>query len=138
MFLQKGVIILLMKSEYGFILPLTLGLMFIISSVVLYQTERYVIEKRFYFEQAEIVTLETLLQMATVDLLNDLRKDELSDKGDYIYDKGIVTFSVLSQGERKIEFMLQAKTFQGRQRFIQLHYDKVKKEVTEWWEGSVL
>jgi len=126
-----------MKRDSGFVLPLTLALMLIVSTLVLYHTERYVSEKRFFFEQSEILKIDTLLQMGMVDLLRDLQEETLRNNQRYVYENGIVLVRIRFESEERMELTVLAKTFQDRQRYVYLNYDKKSKAVTDWVEGQL-
>lgn len=110
------------QSQRGFILPITLVIMFIVSSYAAFMINQYVTEKKFFFEQSEARTNEQLLQMALFDSKHFLASSEEYFSGSFHYEAGEVAFIVKSETESIKSIFLISKTLEQRSKQIKYFY----------------
>jgi len=124
-----------MRNERGFILPITLVILFIVSSFTIFQINQFTTEKKLLFEQSEVITNERLLQMAIVDVTDFLTSN--SDEyfsGDFQYEKGEVAFIVKAETEKIKSITLISKTLGQRSRQVKYFYYLEKGTFLPWLE----
>lgn len=133
------------RNERGFVLPLTMIILFLLFSFLLHEIKIYETEKQFVHHQEDMLTLDRLLQMAAVDI----EKNRLSDWPDsFMYDNGTVDYSegTIPKGvdldpENVIYLKLEAKVIGGSEQegfgsrhISYVYYDKDKKKIVRWVE----
>ncbi|WP_209123049.1 competence type IV pilus minor pilin ComGG [Alkalihalobacillus sp. BA299] len=126
-----------MCNQKGFILPLTLTLCLFLSLALFHLLEVYIVEKRFYSEQEEILIIESLLQMATIDLLHSVEIIDYQSSGEFHYEKGVATYWILEDSHDTLNIQLKVTTNSKRQRVVRLILDKVRMRVKEWIEVTM-
>lgn len=124
-----------MTNQRGFILPITLVILFIVSSYAAFLINQYVIEKKFFFEQTEVRTNERLLQMALVDSRHFLAgSSEDYFSGTFHYDDGEVAFIVNAETEYIKSITLISKTLEQRSKRIKYFYYLETETFLPWLE----
>lgn len=124
-----------MTNQRGFILPITLVIMFIVSSYAAFMINQYVTEKKFFFEQSEARTNERLLQMALVDSRHLLASS--SDEyysGTFYYEAGEVAFIINAETEHVKSISLVSKTLEQRSKRIKYFYYLENGTFLPWLE----
>lgn len=113
-----------MRNEKGFILPLTLIILFLLTNYTIYQIRQYVIEKEILFEQSEALSAERLLQVGIVDIEKFIEtKQQLFEcSGILYYDEGEVSYTVKKDSEKTYHIILLSKTKNNRTRQINYTY----------------
>lgn len=122
-----------MTNQRGFILPITLVIMFIVSSYAAFMVNQYVTEKKFLFEQSEVQSNERLLQMALVDsrpLLASGSDEYFS--GTFHYEAGEVAFIVNAETEYIKSISLISKTLAQRSKRIKYFYYLENETFLPW------
>ncbi len=123
----------MMNNEKGFILPITLFVVFLLTSFVTFQVNQYKIEKEIIHEQNELYTAERLLQMAIVDLQEMIEHlDDDLYSGNLHYEKGEVTFVIRSETDEIISIHLISNTKRQRSKQIKYYYYLSKETVLPW------
>lgn len=130
------------RNERGFILPITLIIVFLLVSLVLQQIKVYETEKRFFNHQEEMVTIDQLLQIGAVDLEKRLSSDPKLKSGEFSNENGKVVYENLSlpddtdlDRKKVLRFTLTAQTGDnGSSHSSQVYYDKDKKKIIRWVE----
>ncbi|MFV8827928.1 competence type IV pilus minor pilin ComGG [Alkalihalobacterium sp. APHAB7] len=125
------------NGQKGFILPMTLILCLLLSLALMHVLDVYLTEKKFYAEQEEIFLLESLLQMAAVDIVDDLTTNRLSDSGAFNYEKGAAVYWILEETHDTLNIQLKVRTEKEKQRVVRLLLDKEKMRVKEWIEYTM-
>ncbi|MDE5412284.1 competence type IV pilus minor pilin ComGG [Alkalihalobacterium chitinilyticum] len=125
------------NGQKGFILPITLIFCLLLSLALMHVLDMYLTEKKFYAEQEEIFLLESLLQMATVDLVDDLTTNRLSSTGAFNYEKGTAVYWILEDTHDTVNIQLKVRTDKERQRVVRFLLDKDKMRVKEWIEYTM-
>lgn len=125
------------NGQKGFILPITLILCLFLSLALMHVLDVYLTEKKFYAEQEEIFLLESLLQMAAVDIVDDLITNRLSASGAFNYEKGAAVYWILEETHDTLNIQLKVRTEKERQRVVRLLLDKEKMRVKEWIEYTM-
>ncbi|HET7579758.1 MAG TPA: competence type IV pilus minor pilin ComGG [Bacillales bacterium] len=124
-----------MHKEGGFVLPLTLVVLFLVSAFLLHEIKLYETEKRFLHASEEMFTLDRLLQMADVDLERNLSRSASSrNLGILLYKNGKVRYSVEPFSTNVVRITLKAKTNDGGKHISHAYYDKIKKKIIRWEE----
>lgn len=121
-------------NEQGFILPLTLVIVFLISAFLLHEVKMYETEKQFMYTREDMFTLNQLMEMAHVDLQARLRNAKYKD-GIFRFPKGTVHFSVKKSGKDMLRITLQAETKNGGVHVSRVYYNKTKQKIVRWEEG---
>ncbi|WP_216831712.1 competence type IV pilus minor pilin ComGG [Alkalihalobacterium elongatum] len=122
------------NEQKGFILPVTLLLCLFVSLSLIHLLGLYVTEKKFYVEQGEIFVLESLMQMATADLIHQIGFGDINSTGEFYYEKGVAAYWILGDSHDTLNIQLKVMTEKGRQRFVTLLVDKEQLRVKEWIE----
>lgn len=125
-----------MNNERGFILPVTIVLLFILTTSLFHQVATYEREKRFHFEIEQQFYLDQMLQMATVDFLTLLKTDRILASGMFSYAKGNVYYWVLSEDDEMIQIEFTVLTERNRQRNVEMTIDKAQFVVIHWLEKA--
>lgn len=124
-----------MTNQRGFILPITLVILFIVSSYAAFLINQYVIEKKFFFEQTEVRTNERLLQMALVDSRHFLASSsEEYYSGTFYYEAGEVAFIINAETECIKSITLISKTLEQRSKRIKYFYYLETETFLPWLE----
>lgn len=123
------------SDEGGFVLPLTLVVLFLLSAFLLHEIKLYETETRFLHASEEMFTLNRLLQMADVDLERNLSHSaSIRNQGVLIYTKGKVLYSIEPFSMNIVRITLKAKTKDGGMHISHAYYDKLKKKIIRWEE----
>ncbi|WP_096201236.1 competence type IV pilus minor pilin ComGG [Bacillus sp. FJAT-45350] len=112
-------------------------MMLFVSAFTLHQIDRLQSERKFFQEQTEIITIESLLQMGTLDMVNLLKRDLYGKNGQFNYTNGTVTYWIQTNSRDKVEVLLNVKTIQNRQRYVRLFFNKELGIVYELWEVTM-
>ncbi|OLO42878.1 hypothetical protein BTR23_02445 [Alkalihalophilus pseudofirmus] len=123
-----------MGNQKGFILPTTIMLCLFMSLAVLHLVEVYMTEKNFSFEQEEIFMIESLMQMAIVDLVHEIGMMEQNYSSEFHYDNGTATYWILEESHDTFNIQLKVRTTSDRQRVVRVLLDKEQMRVKEWIE----
>ncbi|WNF37797.1 competence type IV pilus minor pilin ComGG [Bacillaceae bacterium IKA-2] len=124
-----------MTNQRGFILPITLVIMFIVSSYTAFMINQYVIEKKFFFEQTEARANERLLQMGLVDSRYFLASsNEEYFSGTFYYEEGEVAFIVNVETEHIKSITLISTTLEQRSKRIKYFYYLETETFLPWLE----
>jgi len=120
-------------QEAGYILPITVILVFILCAVIAEQTRYYLSEKQFFAAETTIFQLEELLQVAVVDL-KQKNREELLSTSSLQYIHGTVICNVREIDEETLRIILQAKPKNGGSRYAHFLMNTNEGIITEWWE----
>ncbi|OIJ16060.1 hypothetical protein BKP35_03505 [Anaerobacillus arseniciselenatis] len=122
-----------MNNERGFILPITLFVVFLLSSFVTFQLNQYMIEKEIMNEKAEAFTAERLIQMAIVDLEDVIVNiDSNPNTGTLYYENGEVMFIIDSETDEIKSIHLISKTSSDRSKQMKYYYYLSNETVLPW------
>lgn len=122
-----------LSNQKGFILPLTVIVLFLLASFTLFQIRQYVIERDFYFEYSEAFTNERLLQLAIVDVAKkiDQSTERIDLSGILYYDKGEVSYQIRSKEKCSYSILLTSKTKNNRLRQLNYTYSILRGECAQ-------
>lgn len=123
-----------MNNEKGFILPLSMVLLFLLSSSLFHQIAVYEREKRFQMEQEQYAVIQTLLQMATVDLLTLVANGGQTLSGYFEYEQGKVYYWQTDEMDQFVYIDFNIITNAERQRYVRIGIDKENLVVIDWRE----
>lgn len=121
-------------NQKGYLLPTTLILLFLFSSIILHQLNMYGIEKRFYMEQEQVYLLQYLQQMASYDLLTIVGEESLEEEGLFFYEKGFARYMVTNEIEPNVVIQLHVETDKNRKRTSRLVLNKEGRRIVSWRE----
>lgn len=125
-------------NENGFILPVTMILLFIVTSSLFHQISIYEREKRFHFELEQKYNIDHMLQMATVDLITLVKTDEIVASGMFDYTKGKIYYWILAEDDEMIQIEFTVLTDKNRQRNVEMIIDKNQYNVINWLEKATI
>ncbi|MEK4565609.1 competence type IV pilus minor pilin ComGG [Alkalihalobacillus sp. FSL R5-0424] len=117
-----------MNCEKGFAYPVTLLLVAVLTLSCLYTIQLYELEKRVVFEQEKLMQMDHLMQMAVVDVLH--QPDKVNEKGDFHYEVGSVSYSMLGQSDVSVQIELHGRIGENHKRWSILHYNKENGTIT--------
>lgn len=123
-----------MNNERGFILPLTIILLFLLSSTLFHQISVYEREKRFHAEIEQQFYIQQLLQMATADILSEIEREAPLISGQFNYDIGNAYYWLLAEEEQFVHIDLNVITTNNKQRNVEIVFDKNHLVVVDWLE----
>lgn len=124
-----------MNNEKGFVLPITLIIMFLLCSFVLFQVSLYDAEKKLLKEERDLYTAERVLQMGVIDVSKLIiidHRDHFSGK--IYYEEGEVTYNVKKEREGIKSIHLISKTVQQKSKRITFYYYVNDESVLPWLE----
>ncbi|WP_179298760.1 competence type IV pilus minor pilin ComGG [Evansella halocellulosilytica] len=123
------------ENEKGFVLFLSLLLMFLLTGTLLHLLTIYENEKSFIYLEKERNTVDNLLLTTTIhitELMNEENKEHFVS-GEMLYDGGVVTYTLLP--EDTLYFIsLEAQTHNGTTRVVDISYDYEHNEILDWRE----
>lgn len=122
------------NKEAGFILPLTLIIMFLLSAVVLFEVRDFMHKRIFYEKQQELFTIESLLQMAAVDLVDRMNEAVVETTGTFSYEHGSAHYWMEPVTHDTVYIQMTMETNAKNKRLVRITYDVEKKKITHWWE----
>lgn len=123
----------MVKNEKGIIMPITLFIVFLLSSYVFFQINQYKIEKELFNEQSELYTAERLLHKAFVDIKQLLNSSSSSSySGTLHYSNGEVTYIVSQISNEKKSITLISRTLQNRSKRFQYYFHLKNETVSPW------
>lgn len=108
--------------------------MFLLSSSLLHQVGIYEREKRFQFEQEQFSIMESLFQMAIVDIFTLFLNEELSSSDHLYYETGFVEYWKDIETHEVVYINILVNTNNQRQRFGRIGIDKEKAVIKDWLE----
>ncbi|MGO4887137.1 competence type IV pilus minor pilin ComGG [Anaerobacillus sp. MEB173] len=126
-----------MNNEKGFVTPVTLILSLLLFSLLFYQVQQYTVEKRFLKEQEEILTMDALMQMGVVDIIDIIGAFDTPPQtltGQLRYVKGNVHYVIAPGTEERLSVKLECVTNNGRKRNIEIFYDIISSDIIDWIE----
>jgi hypothetical protein len=119
------------RNEKGFILPVTMVIVFLLAGFVLHEVKMHETDSKFLIERQSSEKLDELLQMAVVDVQNP----SIEREGLFYYDGGTVRYQILStESENVVKVDLTAKTSDGKARVVHYRYDTMKNKIIMWEE----
>lgn len=122
-------------NEDGFILPLTMVIIFLICAFLLHEIKMYEAEKRFLQTREDLFVTDQMMQMAVVDLKVRLHHSNFKG-GTFLYKKGTVRYSIKNTtGSNMLCITLRAKANSGGLHVSRMYYDKMKQKIVRWEEG---
>lgn len=133
------------RNQDGFILPLTMIIIFLLFSFLLYEIKAYQSEKQFLYYREEMFTVNDLMQMAAVDLEQRFAAS-LPDKnyGTFDYINGKVSYTISqppkdadlpgSSPQDVIYITLKAQADNEGEHVSFAYYDKKKRKIIRWAE----
>ena len=123
------------KREEGFILPVTLIVLFFFSALILYQVTQLTIDRKFMDERKLLVKETELKKIAArdiVDQIDQTSNQEFSE--DRHYPLGTVSYHVL-MGEGEVYKVEATLSLSEQQRAtFQFSYDKSSSKIIRWLE----
>lgn len=124
-----------MDNDKGFIMPITLIVVFILFSYVTFQINQLIVEKAFYNEQNKLYTAERLIQMAVVDL-KELLQMEVSDEisGKFYYEEGEVSYIIKLETDLIWSIAITSKPSFGSMKKLNYFYNKNEETFLRWLE----
>lgn len=131
---RKKYQLLTVCNEKGFILPFTLFLFFLFSTILLHSTTKYVVEKQVFNHINETYKLESLLLLGFQDVEQAYESNELSKTGLFDYDVGYVKYTVKKDMKTKLLIGFECYSDNKGELFMDLHLDKkpkVEEEIPE-------
>ncbi len=128
-FICRGKFRSLIINKNGFILPFTLFLFFLFSTILLHSTTKYVVEKQVFDNFHITYELETLLLMAYQDVEKAYESENFSNSGKLEYDVGYVLYRVKEEKENGLLVSFECYTDDEGELFMDLMLDKKTEEV---------
>lgn len=104
------------------------------ASTLLHQISMYEREKLFQFEQEQFLMMESLSQMAVVDLFILFEKGNIKDRDYLNYENGTVEYWVQDETDTMMYINFFVNTREQRQRFGRVGIDKENRVVVDWLE----
>ncbi|WP_170885504.1 competence type IV pilus minor pilin ComGG [Bacillus alkalicellulosilyticus] len=123
-----------MNNEKGFVLPLTLIIVFLVTAYTIHELMTLQTEMRFFKQQEELFTIESLVQMAAYDMVAHLRHDESVGSGQFQYEHGFATYKIEKHEGETLYIQLIVQTNSNGRRIVRLFYNVEDNMVTAWWE----
>ncbi|MCA1031715.1 hypothetical protein LCL95_11830 [Bacillus timonensis] len=124
----------MIKSEKGFILPITIVISLMAFIIFVHQLTLYEIDKRFSIEIQQLYILENIMQMAVSDVTAKIDTGEISSFGNIMYEDGTVSYSMAMTSPEVVRVIVTCRTTIEREYKSQFFYDLSKKEITQWFE----
>ncbi|WP_017726966.1 competence type IV pilus minor pilin ComGG [Halalkalibacterium ligniniphilum] len=121
--------------ERGFIFPLTLFIMSLLTGMSFYLADVFLLEKRSIHQQEFLLQLESIIQVSTVDVIENLSRGEMND-GLLTYKYGEVSFSINENNgvENQVTVTLRAVLERGQRKTVVFLYHLNNQRMTEYWE----
>ncbi|GGE73896.1 competence type IV pilus minor pilin ComGG [Priestia taiwanensis] len=125
----------MIRSERGFILPMTVISVTIFMLFVIHQANMYITEKRFYKESEEIVELDYLMQQAVSDAKQLLQVEQNSAKVEYTKEFQEGTAHIQAELiETSFRVRVECRTINERKYIVRYIYDPEADKITNWRE----
>lgn len=120
-----------MVNQRGFILPITLFIVFLLSSYVTFQISQYKVEKELFYEQSELYTAERLIKLAIVDVRDIIQQSNSSSySGKLYYNNGEVTYVINQIAANMKSITLVSQTLQQRKKRYKFYYNLNEETVS--------
>jgi hypothetical protein len=126
-----------MKTNEGFVTPLTVVSSFLILFFLLHQIQLLNTDRIALMEEQQIVLSESLVQMGTVDLMEVLKSSPVTEpqSGTFSYDDGTVSYTITVQEGNTLSITLMSETTEKRRSQVIMYYNQDTKTVTKWVEA---
>lgn len=128
----------MLRSEKGFVLPVTMVISFLFFMVFSHQLNQFILERKFSRETEEFHTLERVMQMAVADVkieLDMLSTVPSSSTKTVSYQEGAAHISIRPLSTRDIEVNISCSTLKGGKGGAILTYSLLEKQFTKWFEN---
>lgn len=133
---QRRLPLKLVHSERAFILPFSLFLLLIFTSVTIHAAVKYEVEKKFFQATKNTYQIEAILYNATVDLKNELIKNKDVEEGVFEYENGYANYSVIERiNDESLKLSIQCFTKQNGKLTVTFTYHLPTQEITHWEEN---
>lgn len=123
-------------NEKGFMFPVTICILLLFTIFLSVQFNQYVIEKRFlveiqYFERNQYYFLQSLQKVE-----KKLQDGNVGTSGSFVYEKGMVTYSIASAGANLLQITLRTKFDKEEEAMGMGYYNTELKKLTKWVERN--
>lgn len=123
----------MMKSESGFTMPGTIILLFLLMSFLVYETNIFLSDQKFYTEAEELFILEEITSQAVADVKQELKATMGNREFIYSYEVGEAKGNyTIVDGNASIT--LQCITKRKRASKVSFYYNTNNEAITNWQE----
>ncbi|HHY73034.1 MAG TPA: hypothetical protein GX497_07395 [Bacillus bacterium] len=121
-------------NQKGFILPLTMMLMFLFPLVIISELEIYKMEQRFYIEEEEIEKLQSLSQIGIQDLFALAIEQPITEAtgGKLYYLTGRIDYTIEPLGLNLLRIRGTCYTDKERQQVFIANVNLETNEIEKW------
>jgi Tfp pilus assembly protein PilW len=124
-----------MRTERGFILPMTLISLTLFMLIVVHQATMYITEKRFYKESEEMFELDSLMQQAFDDMKKMLQEEGVTGRTEYTKEfKNGTAHVQIEQIDGLFHVRIECRTVTERKYVVRCIYDREADAITYWSE----
>ncbi|WP_458412510.1 competence type IV pilus minor pilin ComGG [Schinkia sp. CFF1] len=123
-------------NQKGFILPLTMMLMFLFPLLIISEIELYKIEQRFYVEEEEIEKLQSISQIGMQDIFKLVNEEPTiqTTTGKFNYPTGYIDYSIEPLNTGSIQIKATCTTNNLRKQYFKAIMNLETKEIEKWVE----
>lgn len=123
-------------NQKGFILPLTMMLVFLFPLLIISEIELYKIEQRFYVEEEEIEKLQSISQIGMQDIFKLVNEEPTiqTTTGKFNYPTGYIDYSIEPLNTGSIQIKATCTTNNLRKQYFKAIMNLETKEIEKWVE----
>ncbi|WP_096434685.1 competence type IV pilus minor pilin ComGG [Alteribacter populi] len=129
-----------MNNEHGFVLLMTVLIMFLLSGLILHQSKLLVTEREFTNNYREWVIMDTLLQRGREEVATLILQDHDGTLliSENVTENGTIQYDIVPLENDQAHVTLKVKTSGGNDRMGTFTIDLKTGVVSDWREGKVV